>query len=181
MKRIFTTFLICSIAVAILTGCGNKDTLSMSIEKIGDNVIYNESMVGVSGTLNKYFRPVVVFDNNDTNKMRYITNNLHTMNDVDIDVTIKKAAYYEAYQPVQEIEYARAVCVFIEFNSAEEAENARKVIDGNIFLDKNEDGTMNLGYCTISIRKNVMAIVIGYEENTMKELTRVFNSSNYVK
>ena len=138
-------------------------------------------MVGVSGTLNKYFRPVVVFDNNDTNKMRYITNNLHTMNDVDIDVTIKKAVYYEAYQPVQEIEYARAVCVFIEFNSAEEAENARKVIDGNIFLDKNEDGTMNLGYCTISIRKNVMAIVIGYEENTMKELTRVFNSSNYVK
>jgi hypothetical protein len=181
MKKNCIVLVVLLILCCLLTSCGEKDKLRMSIEEVGKGVIYNKSMVGVSDTLNKFFKPEIVFDNNDPNKMRFITNNYRTQNKVDITLDIEKGVYYEAFQPVGDKEYARSVCIFLEFKSSAEAEKAMPIIQSNVFTGKNEDGSMNLEYCTVSIRQNVIAVIVGYEENTMKELTRVFNSTNYVK
>lgn len=181
MRKNFIVLLIVLIISCLFVSCGNKDKLSMTIEKIGNGVVYNKSMVGVSDTLNRYFRPEIVFDNNDENKMRFITNNYNTKKSVGVNVDIVKGVYYEAFQPVGDKEFARAVCTFIEFESSADAEKALPVIQSNVFTGKNESGDMDLEYCQVSIRKNVIAVIIGYEENTMKELTRVFNNKNYVK
>ena len=179
MKRI-----LCLAAVVLLcltlVACG-KETLSMTAGEVAENVVDNESMVGVSGTLNKFFRPKVMFDNNDPNKVKYMTNNVHSGITPDFDVEIVEGAYYEAFVDVGGTEYARATVAAISFATPEKANAAFKTIEENLNLTSNEDGTCNLEYGKVSIRKNVIFVVATYENNTQLELTRVFNNKNYVK
>lgn len=152
----------------------------MSAVEIADAVVYNESMVGVSGTLNKYFSPKVMFDNNDPNKDKYMTNNVHSDLEPELNVDIVEGAYYEAFVDVNGTEYARATVAAIEFETPEAAEAAFQTIEENLNLSSNEDGTCDLEYGKVSIRKNVIFVVATYENNTQLELTRVFNNKNYV-
>lgn len=162
-----------------LAACG-KDTLRMSAKEIAENVVYNESMVGVSGTLNKYFRPQVAFDNDDPDRDKYMTNNVHSGLAPELEVSIVEGAYYEAFVDVNGTEYARATVAAISFENAEAAEEALGTIEENLNLSPNEDGTCDLEYGKVSIRKNVIFVVATYENNTLLELTRVFNNKNYV-
>lgn len=179
MKRTALIFLIIALCLSF-AGCGGADTLKMSASEVAEGVVYNESMVGVSGTLNKYFRPKVVFDNNDSNKIKYLTNNMYTDTTPDIDINIIEGAYYEAFVDLNGTEYARAVVTAVQFDSSASAEAAFQSIKDNLNLKSNEDGTCDLEYGQVSIRKNIIFVVAAYENNTVYELTRVFNNKNYI-
>ncbi len=178
MKRAICGIIALTICLS-LAACG-KDTLRMSAGEIVDNVVYNESMVGVSGTLNKHFRPQVTFDNNAPDKDKYMTNNVHSGLAPQLNVNITEGAYCEAFVDVNGTEYARAAVAALVFENAQAAEEALATIEQNLNLSSNEDGTCDLEYGKVSIKKNAIFVVAAYENNTQLELTRVFNNNNYI-
>lgn len=178
MKRMVCVLIVFAICFS-LTACGKRN-LRMTAGEVAENVVYNESMVGISGTLNKYFRPKVMFDNSDPNKIKYMTNNVHSDFTPDISLDIIEGAYYEAFVDVGGTEYARATVAAVQFESAETAEAALKIIEENLNLSANKDRTCDLEYGKVSIRQNMIFVVAAYENNTLLELTRVFNNKNYV-
>ncbi|MFR8287284.1 MAG: hypothetical protein ACLVCS_10435 [Christensenellaceae bacterium] len=163
-----------------LAACGNGN-LRMSAGEVAENVVYNESMVGVSGTLNKYFGKKIMFNNDDPNRDKYMTNNVHSGITPELDIDFVEGAYYEAFVDINGIDYARATVAAVQFETPEAAQAAYPIIENNLNLSPNEDGTCDLEYGKVSIRGNIIFVVATYENNTQLELTRVFNNKNYVK
>lgn len=179
-RKFYVTAALLLAAVFALTGC-QSDTLRMSLEKIGDSVVFNQSMVGVSGEIGDHITSTIAFDNDDANKMKYITNNLYSDSfDVTDDVTIEKGLYYDAFVTLKGVDYARGVIVFLEFESSDAAADALPVIQGDLNFTSNSDGTCDLEYGEAVQNKNFICVIVTYEPNSYLELKRVFLDNSYV-
>lgn len=171
----------CLLSCCLLSAC-SSDKMSMSLDKISEAVIYNQSMVGVGKEFTENIRTKEHFTNTDANKMKYITNNMYSDEfTVTADLTIVQGIYYAVFLTLNDVDYARAVVVFIEFEDAESAGEAANVINANLNLENNAAGTCNLTFGEAVARKNVVCVIACQEINTFLELKRVFLSNSYVR
>ncbi len=179
-KKLYAATALLLAAACLLSGC-KSDTLRMSLEKIGESVVYNQSMVGVGGEISDHIRSTIVFDNDDPDKMKYITNNIYSDSfDITDDVTIEEGIYYDSFLNLKGVDYARGVIVFLEFASSDAASEALSVIQGDLNFTSNSDGTCDLEYGEAVQNKNVICVIVTYEPNAYLELKRVFLDNSYV-
>lgn len=182
MRKI--TGLLCLLLVAafVLSGCGNPDKTSMSLEEIAESVMYNPSMVGVGKEMTDNIRNIISFLDDDEMKMRYLTNNVY-FDDccVSENITIVRGIYYDSFLNLKGTDYARAAVIFVEFENAEAATAAAAAINEILNLESSADGTISLTFGEAVSKKNVVCIIATHEVNMYLELKRVFLDNSYVR
>ena len=176
------SFFLCTVAIALalclFSGCA-ESTVKMSLEDVGEAVVNNRSMVGAGGIIGENIKETVMFQNDDPNKMRYITNNLHTEDySPSFDVEIESGRYYEAFTEYDETKTYRGVICFLKFKDTESATEAAEIIKNNINTSM---GNNSLNCTEVAENKNMLCVIATQEPQPCFELNRVFEDDTYVK
>ena len=181
MKKISILVLALICMLVTFVGCG-KDVIKMSLDKVGDEVVYNRSMVGIGDIIGNNIKNVIDFTDADTKKMGYITNTVYYNSDtVKENITIEKGRYYEAFSDTESGKVCRGILVFLQFKDAESDVSAVETINQNMNKDKSEDGVFNLNLFGTVVKKNVIFVYYLRDVQAEYELRRVFSDNSYVK
>jgi len=180
MKRNIILLCVLALVLVFTVSCGSK-VIKMSIDKVGEAVSYNRSMTGVGDVFYNHIKTVIDFTDSDAKKMQYITNTLHYGSVPSVNVTIKAGRYYEAMSNLEGKDTCRGILTYLEFDSEETATAAANTIKANQNKSRSSDGVYNLNLVGVVQNKNDLMVYYLRDTLAEYELSRVFQSSDYVK
>lgn len=169
------------VCLLFVVSCGDKNTIRMSLDKVGEEVVHNVSMTGVSGIIGDNIKTVIDFGNDDPLKMKYITNTYRYGESPASNVSIVKGRYYEAMAVLEGRDVCRGIIVFLEFENPESATGAADSIRKSMNRTSSPDGVFKLGLTGIVQNKNDLMVYYLMDDLAERELSRVFASKDYVK